>query len=370
MNKWLIRGLLFSALFGPIACSDNSFNSAPNAVCAAIKRDFGSGGCVYTPSGYQFNYSVTSGEVDMLFVDDNSGSMYQEQVKMADRFPGFLDSIYRLDYRIAIITTDIYNNGGGFLDFPNGSKFLSNVSRAIDAKHTENISYFQTTIKRQETLNCDSSGYQNCPSGDERGIYAMNLAIARPEQKSFFRTGGHLAVVILSDEDERSNGGNFQDYPLETLDTPLSFAQRTRQFLGTTKSVSVHSIIIKPGDTNCFNIQNSQAGMKGFYGYAYAALSQPSAEFRAAGNIGDGELGSICSTNYTTELGNIAARLNQHKPPVLPCVPENNQIAISYDPAAGQQITYTINPATRELILSTTPQAGQKVNLSFSCKQL
>ena len=276
MNKWLIRSLLFSAAMGPIACSDSAFQSAPNATCVQYQRDFGAGGCAATSNGYHFSYRVTSGEVDMLFVNDNSGSMYQEQVKMAERFPGFLDSIYRLDYRIAIVTTDIYQNGGGFLTFPNGSKFLANTSRLMDGRHSENIGHFQNTIKRQETLNCDLSGYQNCPSGDERGIYAMNLAITRPDQRSFFRAGGHLAVVILSDENERSSGDPniHPDYPIQRLDTPLSFVENTKQYLGTTKSVSVHSIIIRPGDAECFNLQNSQgSGTKGYYGTYYAQLS-------------------------------------------------------------------------------------------------
>lgn len=377
MSKWLLRGALVLAWLGPMGCADTKFESAPNATCVQYQRDFGQGGCVVTPSGYQFNYRVTSGEVDMLFVDDNSGSMYPEQVEMANRFPGFLDSIYRLDYRIAVITTDIYNNGGGFLSFPNGGKYLSNKSRVIDAKHNENITQFQNTIKRSETIDCDTFRIKYpgaddpdwCPSGDERGIYAMNLAIARGDQRSFFRSGGHLAVVILSDEDERSNGGNFSGFELQELDTPLSFVQRTKTYLGATKSVSVHSIIIRPGDTYCHSLQNSQSGVKGFYGYSYAALSNPDQALRNAGNIVGGELGNICSSNYTTELGNIAARLNQHQPPVLPCMPENGQVQVSYDPSPGVAISYSID-SSRRLHLSPVPTAGQHVNLSFKCKYL
>src|SRR4051812_11539371 len=49
--------------------------------------------------------TVGVGMVDILIIDDNSGSMSPEQAKMATRFPDFLNSITHLDYRIAITTT-------------------------------------------------------------------------------------------------------------------------------------------------------------------------------------------------------------------------------------------------------------------------
>jgi hypothetical protein len=369
MVRFMIRAFILLACFGPMACSDVGFDSLPDPVCAAYQQQYGPGGCVITNNGFkEFNYYQITGELDMLFVDDNSGSMYPEQVEIANRFPGFLDSIYRLDYRIGIITTDITKNGGGLLTFPNGGKFIANNSRKIDTKHSQNVTYFQNTIKRPETLTCDSSGYTNCPSGDERGIYALNLAMARSDQRGFFRAGGHLAVVILSDEDERSNGGNIPGYPLEELDYPISFANRANQYLSATKTISVHSIIIRPGDSGCWSIQNSQNGVKGYYGYSYAALAQPNNALKAAANIVDGVMGSICSNNYTTELGNISAKLNQYVQDIqLPCKPDQNLVTITLDPAPQVQTTYTIDVDNR-LHLSPAVQAGTKVNLQFKCK--
>jgi hypothetical protein len=368
MVRWILRSFVLVACFGPMACSDVGFDSEPNPVCAAYVRDFGSGGCSVTPDGFHnFNYFVISGVLDLLFIDDNSGSMYPEQAEMANRFPGFLDSIYRLDYRLAIITTDITKNGGGFLTFPNGNKTISNNSRMMDAKHSANINQFQNTIRRPETLTCDSSGFTNCPSGDERGIFALNLAMARSDQRSFFRPGGHLAVVILADEDERSNGGNIPGYPMEQLDYPISFVSRITEYMGLTKTVSVHSIIIRPGDSNCLSIQNSQTGVRGYYGNNYAALASPNNELKAAGRIVDGVQGSICSNNYTTELGDIAARLNQHVQPIqLPCRPHQDQVNVTLDPAPSVQTTFTIDVDNR-LHLNPQVSAGTRVGLSFKC---
>lgn len=350
-------------------CNDVKFAAVPNKTCRDYINEFGKDGCQVDPSGFNnFNYSIRTGSVDILFIDDNSGSMYVEQTEMANRFGGFLDTIHQLDYNLAITTTDVVQNGGGFLTFPNSKKILSNKSRQMDATHYANIQHFQNTIKRPETLLCDSSGYNTCPSGDERGIYAANLAISRSDQKAFFRKGGHLALVILSDEDERSNGGNILGYPIEDFDKPLTFVQRASQYLSPTKSISVHSIIIKPGDTTCHGIQNSQANVKGYYGYSYAALSQPSAELKAAGNIVDGVLGSICSTNYTTELGHIANFINQTVNQVqLPCKPHDGIVNITYDPMPSTPISYNVDAQNR-LNLNPPASAGTKVNLSFKCK--
>jgi len=361
--------LLAGAIFIE-GCSDVKFSARPSNTCQQYARDFGPNACILGPDGETFNYSVQVGNVDILFVDDNSGSMYTEQVHMADRFPGFLDSIYRLDYQIAIITTDTVKDQGRFLPFPNSQTVLKNSSRLKDSKHYDNIQHFQNTIKRPETLVCDNSGYTNCPSGDERGIFALNLALDNSSQRGFFRPGGHLAVVILSDEDERSNGGQIPGYPLEPeRDSPESFVGRLTPILGATKTVSVHSIIIRPGDTSCFSVQNSQgAGVKGFYGYQYAALSQPTNQLKSMGNITNGVLGNICSGNYTAELGDIATQINQSVSKIqLPCRPENDDIEITFDPAPNQQIYYTIDIDNR-VSFSPAASAGTRVNLKYTCK--
>jgi len=58
------------------------------------------GTCIY-------KHNLKVGKIDILFVVDNSKSMYKEQLKMADRFPTFIESIAHMDYQIAIMTTDI-----------------------------------------------------------------------------------------------------------------------------------------------------------------------------------------------------------------------------------------------------------------------
>lgn len=365
-----------------LGCSGVKFQSAPAASCSAVNQAFGAAACQVNPDGSRdFNYSVKTGEVDMLFVDDDSGSMYTEQEKMANQFPGFLDSLADFSYQIAIVSTDIDHlgpgNDGRFFEFAPGQTVLKNDSRSKDSTHYANIAKFQNTIKRQETLTCPDGPI--CPSGDERGIYALNRALERPENQSFLRPGGHLAIVILSDEDERSSGGGAlgaeinggaisNDYLAQSYDLPSTFVTHIKMHVPNNKSVSVHSIIVRPGDTACWNVQNSQAGgVKGFYGTQYALLSSPSAAFQAFANIVPGTLGSICSSNFTQEMGNIAANIRSEDIQ-LPCAPNKSTLHVDFLPTPSQTTTFDVD-SQNHLIFRPAIAAGTNVHLTFNCPQ-
>lgn len=378
--KYFLFGFVFS-----IGCSQVKFQTTPSADCSAVNSTFGQGSCITKNDHSQdFDYTVSVGNVDMLFVDDNSGSMYTEQSKMAAQFPGFLDAISDLSYRIGIITTDITGSGPGhagqFLEFAPGQTVLQNDSRVKDATHYDNITKFQKTIKRSETLLCPNN--PGCPSGDERGIYALNEALDHAGSTNFFRPSGHLAIVILSDEDERStgggapgsgvNGGAIPGYPAESYDLPSTFVAKTKQVLGSTKTISVHSIIIRPAhdgqaaDTTCWAQQNNQGpGIAGYYGTQYAALSLPASSLQSLGHIMTGTLGNICSSNYTNEMGSIAQYLKQEDIQ-LPCTPDPSTLQVSFSPTPSQQIYYNVDSDNR-LQFSPGVAAGTQVHLSFSC---
>lgn len=363
-----------------IGCSDVAFKAAPSATCSELRGAYGADACVQTEDGYNtYKYTARVGDVDILFVDDNSHSMYEDQTEMANRFPGFLDSIKSLNYQIAITTTDVsaspnnppdaYNGNGAYQDgkllvFPNGKKILSNPN-VDEAIHQQNISHFQNTIKRPESYNCDPR--TTCPSGDERGIYALNLALDRSDNSALFRAGGHLAVVILSDEDERTNGGSIPGYSLENYDLPETFVGKAKNQLDPTKMVSVHSIIIRPGDSTCYNQQYISSTLHGSYGTYYAQLSNPSSTLQQMGNLIPGVTGSICSSNYTTEMGSIASKIKQTLGTIqLLCNPVAGSLSVSFTPA--QSISYSVDSNNR-LNLSPAAPAGTKVNLEYKCSR-
>ena len=67
---------------------------------------------------YSYSQKVAEqGKVDILFVIDNSKSMEMEQRVLARQFDSFLARFQKLDYHIAIITTDAHKDQGRFLKF-------------------------------------------------------------------------------------------------------------------------------------------------------------------------------------------------------------------------------------------------------------
>jgi len=384
MNKKTIYTLvLFTLGLAFNACSKVEFESVPSSSCSDAIEDFGKDACKMTPDGFNtFKYTLTVGDVDIVFVDDNSGSMSAEQNQMANRFPNFINSISNLNYQIGIITTDVsyspatYSspraaNGNGafqdgkFLKFDGGDYILKKGDADANGKFTR-------TIKRQETLDCETTHNYNlslCPSGDERGIYALNLMLDRGDGR-MFRPGAHLAIVVLSDEDERSNpNAQTSGFPLEDYDKAETFVSKVAARLGTTKAVSVHSVIIQPGDTSCYNQNNLGNGIFGSYGYSYAALSQPSAALKALGGIVDGAMGSICASDYGAQLGNIGAKIaNNVKDIQLGCAPIAGSVKVTFSPAPPQAITYSVDSSNKLKFTPAVP-AGTAATLEYKCNR-
>jgi hypothetical protein len=335
-----------------------------------------------------------------------------EQNNMADRFANFVSTLdgRGIDYRIGITTTDIsatLNNGpraingngalqdGHLIQIAPGVSFISPSTQPVYVngiwKNKEAL--FADAIKRNETLNCEnylisnpnvgqtSSSYMtNCPSGDERGIYAANLFVQQ-NPASFIRPNAHLAIVFLSDEDVRSSlYYQVSQYALDSLDLPQTLINKVKAAYGS-KGFSVHSLIVRPGaltggsadqvaamiasgsapttlfssgDVTCLNAQGNQLpGASGSYGYLYALATR----------MTQGIEGNICSSNYTTELqnigNNIADRVDQF---TLACAnPKNLQVFLN-----GVAYTqYTLSGA----ILNFSPilPAGSTLRVKWSC---
>jgi hypothetical protein len=367
------------------------------------------------------NISASLGKVDILFVDDNSGSMSFEQKRMADRFANFISALdsKNVDYRIGIITTDIssaanpartINQNGALQDgkliaFPNGTFFLSKGVGSVQDRQ----GWFAQTIQRSETTTCEnfiksnpnvlsgSTAYNdNCPSNDERGIMAANMTISN-NPSSFIRPEAHLSIVILSDEDVRSsNYYKSNSFMISDSDLPQNLVSNVgSKFPG--KTLSVHSIIVKPGalqavtldqlnavllDLNhdpvgagynptkyfandstdasnpnsCLNQQGTQipgAGFGGSYGYFYAVLTR----------ITGGVEGNICDADYGSQLGSMGSSIAEKVKEVKLRCADASDLSVSMSPPSA--ITSSISGST--LIFSDFIPAGTEVSVSYSC---
>lgn len=389
-------GLLFSYF---VACAPVKFDQLPEPSCGAGVA------CIKTCTGdscvQSFSVTRTVGHtpVDILIVNDNSGSMSQIQERFGTAFGGFLTGLEStgLDYRIAMTTTDISNdpqhgsqrfgtelisrnngpsayNGygalqdGNLIDFGSAGKFLTSAVVSRD-------SLFLNTVKRPETAHCEASGYveAQCPSNDERGIFALNLVVDRTADQ-FMRDSSAVAVVILANEDERGvsrfNPSTQADvvhlkalYPMTSYDEPETFVERFRtKYPG--KTLSVHSIIVKPGDIACRNsasdLSDPNKPIIAREGYAYKKLS----------DLTGGTVGSICewsSGGYTSQLQNIGHSIQQQVL-ALPfsCRPVGDNYTVTVTP--HQAVTWTPNWVSMQLTSDQPLPAGTTVTLDYSCQ--
>lgn len=287
------------------------------------------------------DYVVDGGKVDVLIVNDNSASMSFEQKRMAARFSQFIQNLENkaVNYRIGFTTTDISTaqnapravneNGalqdGKLISLSTGKKFLSKEDGDLNAK----INIFKTVIERNETLRCEafitnwinsgkkisdanygSEYYANCPSGDERGIYAAQLFTKNNPDK-FLRDDADFHIIFLADEDERSQSYLYEAaYALEEIDKGKNLAQLIRTTFPS-KSFGIHPIIV--ADEYCLPLQAQQMNgiVKGSYGTEYNNARK---EAKAIMNTERSQkglslvnmvLGDICSEDYSSQLATI-----------------------------------------------------------------
>src|SRR3712207_6616607 len=95
MGRHWIRALTFGVISYFVACTPMKFDKLPPPKCNGL----GANACVVScEDGTCIDHikqtlTVGNGLVDILIIDDNSGSMSFEQANVADRFGDFLDSL-------------------------------------------------------------------------------------------------------------------------------------------------------------------------------------------------------------------------------------------------------------------------------------
>jgi hypothetical protein len=224
--------------------------------------------------------------VDVLVVVDNSYSMEVEQQKLGERLDRFVSSLQGVDWQIGITTTDASSGNYGI----QGSLLpLEGAPGQILTPSTANYEQvFLNTITREETINCAAE--QDCPSSDEQALTAIMLAIDKSETDNagMFREGADLAIIILTDEDEMSNGPPEATKPYEvTAHLQNNFPDKT---------ATVFGLITPVGDTVCADANGLDEGV-------YSSHADELVE------ITGGVVGSICDGDYSSSLSKIGERV-------------------------------------------------------------
>lgn len=221
------------------------------------KNDYGIAREVNTDS---FIQPSREGGVDILWVVDDSASMFEEQAQLeahADSFISYLSAV-PVDFRLGITSTDLSGDAPGAL-----------VGEQLSPETPGLVGAFAEQIRHDEDGSRDEMGFEAAAlAADPEGINA-----------DFNRTGADLEVIFFTDEDDGS--------ALEALDL-LEALETARD-----GAVVVNAIVGDP-PSGCASLEAAaDAGEK------YIEAQQLSLGLRE----------SICSLDYGAMLERVALRV-------------------------------------------------------------
>ncbi len=284
-----------------------------------------------------------SNALDLILVVDDSGSMKADQSKLAARMAGLLTDLdaLNIDYQVCLTTTDIGYYKGSPIRWKGPETFI--INKATPNKNAVFIN----------TINALGAEY----SSDEQGIKAVNLMTRDFRSSGCMRTDSTLTTIVISDENERSVGGNAawsssQYQPLTPENYPDALIKLVKDTFGANKKFIWNSIIVKPGDVACEQAQDQQSSPS-FFGTLYAELS----------NKTGGHVGSICDNDYAQNLQYIKERAVNNMPGLtMECTPIDTPV-VTLMPAANTMITITGNMIKFSPALSE----GTKITATYTC---
>jgi len=316
--------------------------------------------------------AVVDDRTDILFVVDDSGSMYDKQENLAQNFGAFIDRLAaspaRNDYQIGVTTTSVdrYDYGTFPITFtptgacptppsngkpyPRGAIVSTSGPDVADERVQSTTAPPRVLPAASPTLVADFT--QNvavgvCGSGREQGLEGARLALSEPNTSGanagFLRQGARLVVVIVSDADDCSDPehtGTSEDSPACT-----SYAvQNYVNFLsgpigGEEKDVFVAAIVaVDPVTLEPSACIVAGTGAQAEYpGYRYKAFIDA---------LGDrGLIDSVCNASFESTLGAIASRISQ-------------EVALSGAPADVRLLAISVLRADGSRQACTVKQAG------------
>lgn len=315
-----------------------------------------------------YNQVVTAADnkLDIVLIIDDSSSMLSDNQKLAANLAGFVSKLQNsnFDWQMCATVTralPISANQmawGASIYWQNSDTASSALGMVLKKGATDLPSIFAKTI------NYINAGWVD--SDDERAIKAAYRHVYNGDSRyqpnnGCYRSDSAIAYIIISDEDERSIGGDASQQvyanelkPLEEEDQPSAFITTVKDTFGSTRRFTVNSIIVKPGDTACKSAQDA-GGIKSHYGFRYAELSALTA----------GGVGSICDSDYSTNLNLFLERIQASVSSIpLECQPYKGNITVNISPNAG---AIQSKVEGMSLVFSTPVTAGSTIDLKYQC---
>lgn len=164
---------------------------------------------------FKQNESTLSKKIDILWVIDNSGSMGTSQKNLAKNISSFLTDFesHNFDFQMAVTTTDswldLYLKDSDRSSLRDGSPWKKTGTPIMGPKTPNFRDNFVETV--QQGIVGD---------GDERAFQSIRTTLSNPLNSSFLRKDSYLAIVIISDEDDRSIPTAAEAVKLSDLESP------------------------------------------------------------------------------------------------------------------------------------------------------
>lgn len=278
------------SLFGFQNCSPQTHFAEFDEVVSSSMGGDSNGSGTNIQQTISFNHHISfevnahnNPKVDILFVVDNSGSMREEQAKIAEAFSGFIAQIAHMDWRIAITTTD--NSKAGECNKGNLCSMLPSQY------YVDKTTPFVNDIFIQK-IQQGTSG-----SATEVGLSVILAFLEgkRADYQSFIRPDASFVSIVVSDEDESSSL------------TAASFVDRMdKQLAPQGKKGVVHSSIYIPGSSCPSGATQGRT-------------------YNEASVLTGGIVASICDNHYGNQFkffaDSIIGQVNQK---TLSCAPADN----------------------------------------------
>ena len=224
------------------------------------------------------NQVQEKGIVDILLVVDNSGSMKEEQDKLAPRLSALLTKIQDANWKIAVTSTDATASPDS-CDVHYITKADPNAENAF---------------KSAVSLGISGSGY-------ERGIFKARKALECMKQgpNPFLRSDSTLAVLIVSDEDNCSkNTEHCQGQPDSSIRYLTDYVEGSlNRRIG--EKAGFYGII-ETNNPGCNSLQYYGKQYIELIGYKKEKFTEPVSS----------RYGSICASDYSSTLTSISKNIS------------------------------------------------------------
>ncbi len=304
------------------------------------------------------NYSipVEKPQADILLIIDTSGSMDRNLEKMATRFQSLISKWNGIDWQLAIINPavnpwDTWSMMGYLMPLEGKASEPRTILKKSDpsAQHI-----FEKSVGRSTDENCASAPPWCMSASPEPLKTILKVMEKRTEEnnRDFFRKGSFFVPIILSDSDEKENGGAGATQPSTVI------AEYKKNFGDSMKPMVGFSIVVPPGDTACYKEENNlfKSGLGAHYGVINSEFAKQSGGFSM----------SICEKDYAKSLGKISEYLrvliDQF---TLKNLPLPGTLKVKLTPAQPQ-ITWKLEG--QKLIFNQALASGTEVQVSYEVK--